>query len=194
VRAELKLKMPILAKESDIFPEHLLDATESAGTAADPWWALYTLPRREKELMRRLRGLAIGFYSPIIEQRKRSPQGRIRKSYLPLFAGYVFMHGSDDARHRALTTNCISRCLTVPDHDRLVDDLRQIRRLILANVPLTPESRIQPGTPVRVRSGPLMGVEGVVVRRQNKERLLVSVRFLQQGASALLEDFQVEAI
>ncbi|HEV3416244.1 MAG TPA: transcription termination/antitermination NusG family protein [Pirellulales bacterium] len=186
--------MPILAKEPDIFPEHLLDATESVGITGEPWWALYTLPRREKELMRRLRGLGIGFYSPIIEQRKRSPQGRIRKSYLPLFASYVFMHGGDEARQRALTTNCISRCLTVPDSDRLVDDLRQIRRLILANFPLTPESRIQPGTPVRVRSGPLMGVEGVVVRRQNKERLLVSVRFLQQGASALLEDFQVEAI
>ena len=37
-------------------------------------------------------------------------------------------------------------------------------------------------------------VEGVVVRRQNRERLLVAVRFLQQGASLLLEDFQVEAI
>ncbi len=93
-----------------------------------------------------------------------------------------------------LTTNCISRCLTVPDAGQLVEDLRQIRRLILAGAPLTLESRIQPGTPVRVRSGPLLGVEGVVVRRQNRERLLVAVRFLQQGASLLLEDFQVEPI
>ena len=186
--------MPILARESDIFPEHLLEPAEEAIAASMPWWALYTLPRREKELMRRLRAWQVPFYSPIIETRKQSPQGRIRKSYVPLFGGYVFLCGGEEERYRALTTNCVSRCLTVPDADRLVADLRQIRRLILADVPLTPESRIQAGTRVRVRSGSLMGVEGVVVRRQNKERLLVAVRFLQQGASLLLDDFQVEAI
>jgi transcriptional antiterminator RfaH len=185
--------MPILAKETDIFPDSLLDEPESMGSSA-PWWAMYTLPRREKDLMRRLKSMGLGFYGPIIEARKRSPQGRFRKSYLPLFAGYVFLQGGEEARIRALTTNCISRCLTVPDVGQLVADLRQIRRLILSGAPLSPESRIQPGTPVRVRSGPLTGVEGVVVRRQNKERLLVAVRFLQQGASLLLVDFQVEPI
>ena len=187
--------MPILTKEIDLFPEQLLDPAAAApDTEAEPWWALYTLPRREKDLMRRLRALGVGYYSPLIERRTKSPQGRIRKSYVPLFASYVFLRGDDAARRLALTTNCISRCLVVPNAEQFVVDLRQIRQLILANVPLTPEARIQPGTSVRVRSGPLMGVEGVVVRRQNKERLLVAVRFLQQGASALLEDFQVEAI
>lgn len=191
--------MPILARESDIFPEQLLEPAE--GMRADvglaetgPWWALYTLPRREKELMRRLRAWQVPFYSPIIETRRQSPQGRVRKSYLPLFAGYVFLCGNEEQRYRAMTSNCVSRCLVVPDAKRLVEDLRQIRRLILADVPLTPESRIQPGAPVRVRSGSLMGVEGVVVRRENQQRLLVAVSFLQQGASLLLDDFQVEAI
>jgi transcriptional antiterminator RfaH len=144
--------------------------------------------------MRRLRAMGIGFYSPLVERRNKSPAGRVRKSYLPLFPGYVFMRGEEEVRHRALTTNCISKTLTVTDGEALSADLRQIRRLILSNVPLTPEARIQPGTPVRVRGGPLAGVEGIVVRRQNKERLLVAVRFLQQGASLLLEDFQVEEI
>src|SRR5207244_6621922 len=104
----------------------------------------------------------------------------------------VFMRAEEEARRRALATNCISRTLTVPDGESLAADLRQIRRLILANVPLTPEARIQPGTAVRVRGGPLSGVEGGVVRRQDKERLLGAVRFLQQGASLVLEDFEVE--
>jgi transcriptional antiterminator RfaH len=186
--------MPILARESDIFPEQLLEPLADGATSPSPWGALYTLPRREKELMRRLRAWQVPFYSPIIERRTQSPQGRVRKSYVPLFSGYVFLCGSEDERHRALTTNCVSRCLTVPDCGRLVEDLRQIRRLILADVPLTPESKIQAGTRVRVRSGSLAGVEGVVVRRQSKERLLVAVQFLQQGASLLLDDFQVEAI
>jgi hypothetical protein len=186
--------MPILARESDIYPDRLLDGADDCPADSSPWWALYTLPRREKELMRRLRAWQVPFYSPIIERRTQSPQGRTRKSYVPLFGGYVFLCGGEEQRHRALTTNCVSRCLTVPDTKMLVEDLRQIRRLILADVPLTPESKIQAGTRVRVRTGSLAGVEGGVVRRQNKERLLVAVQFLQQGASLLLDDFQVEAI
>ncbi len=190
--------MPILDREPDIYPEQLLDLP-SAGQAAapgsaEPWWALYTLPRREKELMRRLRTLDIPFYGPIAPQRNRSPGGRVRTSFRPLFSGYVFMRGGDEQRRGALTTNCVSRCLTVPNAEGLVDDLRQIRRLILADVPLTVESLIQPGARVRVRSGTLRGIEGVVLRREHKERLLVAVRFLQQGASLLLDDFEVEEI
>ncbi len=187
-------EMPILDRETDVWPAELLDELTDDRLGESPWWAIYTLPRREKELMRRLRVMEIPFYAPVIESRKRSPQGRIRKSFIPLFASYVFVQGDGEARRQALTSNCISRTIEVHETQRLVADLRQIRRLIQAAVPLLAESRIQAGTPVRVRSGPLMGVEGVVVRRQNKERLLVAVKFLQQGASLLLEDFQVEPI
>jgi transcriptional antiterminator RfaH len=183
--------MPILDRESDIYPEHLL---EPAGEGGEPWWALYTMPRREKELMRRLRALELPFYGPIVPQRKKSPQGRVRTSYLPLFSGYVFLRGDDESRRQALTSNCISRCLMAPDAGQLVEDLRQIRRLILADVPLTVEAQIQPGARVRVRSGALRGIEGVVLRREHRDRLLVAVRFLQQGASLLLGDFEVEEI
>ncbi len=111
-RLTATFQMPILDHESDIYPEHLL---EPAGeSSVEPWWALYTLPRREKELMRRLRALELPFYGPIVPQRKKSPQGRVRTSYLPLFSGYVFMRGDDESRRAALTSNCTSRCLTVP--------------------------------------------------------------------------------
>ena len=49
--------MPILAKEPDIFPESLLD--QPAGGPDDSWFAMYTLARQEKELMRKLRPLNI---------------------------------------------------------------------------------------------------------------------------------------
>ena len=144
--------------------------------------------------MRRLRALDIPFYSPLVAKRTRSPSGRVRESYVPLFASYVFVFGSEAERHKALTTNCISRCLTVSDAGQLVSDLRQIRRLIELDAPLTIEARIEPGRRVRVRSGPMMGMEGTVVKRRGKAWLVVAVEFLQQGASVLLEDFQVEPL
>jgi transcription antitermination factor NusG len=186
--------MPILPAEPDIFPEDLLDQGQPDDDSEVRWWALYTLPRREKDLMRRLRGVGIPHYCPLVKRRTKSPGGRVRTSYLPLFSAYVFFRGNGDNRYQALQTNCISRCMVVTDAERLVADLKNIKRLIDADAPLTPESRIEPGVRVRIRSGALAGLEGTVVKRRGVERLLVAVEFLQQGASIQLEDFQVEPI
>lgn len=185
--------MPILPRESDIYPEDLLTAGAQQDTSLR-WWALYTQPRREKELMRRLRHQGISHYVPLIQRRTRSPAGRQRVSFVPLFASYVFLCGTETARYGALQTNCVCRCLEVDDVPRLVEDLRQVHRLIQAGIPLTPEARIQAGMRVRVRSGPLMGTEGIVLKRRGADRLLVVVKFLQQGASIEIDDFQVERI
>jgi transcriptional antiterminator RfaH len=186
--------MPILPGEPDIYPPELLDRVGDSDLSGGQWWAMYTLARREKELMRRLRAFDIPFYSPLVAKRTRSPGGRVRQSFVPLFASYVFMFGDSQQRHQALTSNCISRTLSVPDATGLVHDLQQIRRLIALDAPLTVEARIEPGRRVRVRSGSMAGLEGTVVKRRGKDWLVVAVEFLQQGASVLLEDFQVEPL
>jgi transcriptional antiterminator RfaH len=186
--------MPILPKEPEIYPEELLDWPLLADSEGSQWWVIYTLARREKDLMRRLRTLKVPFYCPLTERKTRTPRGRKRVSYVPLFPGYVFLCGREEQRYTALTTNCISKVLPVADPLPLVNDLRQIRQLIDSDAPLMPEARLQRGMRVRIRSGPLMGVEGVVVRRRGRDRLLVAVEFLQRGASVSLEDFEVEAV
>jgi len=186
--------MPILAQEIDVFPDDLLGRPELALEIEPCWRALYTKARHEKELMRRLRGLNVPFYTPLIPKRTRSPSGRTRIAHVPLFAGYTFIYGSECDRYRALTTNCVSRWLQVPDGVALTRDLRQIQQLIESGAPLTPEARLEPGTPVRIRSGPLAGIEGVILKRPGPTRLFVSVNFLQQGASLSVEDFQVERL
>jgi len=185
--------MPILPPEPDIYPEDLLTAP-LPDVAEAKWWALYTLPRREKDLMRRLYRMQIAFYGPMVKRRTRSPGGRVRVSQVPLFQGYVFLYGSDSDRYRAVTTNCVSKCLEVLDSPELVADLKQIRLLISSDAPLTPEARLEPGMRIRIRSGPLMGLEGTVIKRRGAERLLVIVHFLQQGVSMQMEDYQVERI
>ena len=186
--------MPILPSEPDHFPPAVLDVPLTGESSQTPWWAMYTMARREKELMRRLRAMEIGFYAPLVPKRTRSPGGRTRVSHVPLFASYVFVRGSEEERQRALTTNCISRCLEVPDVVRLLHDLRQVRQLISLDAPVTVEARIELGRRIRVRSGPMSGLEGTVVQRRGREWLVVAVEFLGQGASVLLEDFQVEPL
>jgi transcription antitermination factor NusG len=59
---------------------------------------------------------------------------------------------------------------------------------------MTVEERLAPGRRVRIRQGPLMGLEGTVVERRNGRRLFVAVDFLQQGASIDLDDFVLEPL
>jgi len=186
--------MPILPYEPHIYPVDLFDRLGVSETQTGRWWALYTLPRREKELMRRLRQGEVAHYSPLVKRRTRSPNGRGRVSYVPLFPSYVFLYGSTDQRYQALATNCVSRCLEVSDPGRLAYVLRQIQRLIEADAPLTPEARLRPGMRVRIRSGALVGLEGTILKRRGETRLLVAVEFLQRGASILLEDYEVEEV
>ena len=170
--------MPLLGKEVNIFPEDLLDREELGQEHDQNWWALYTLSRRKKELTRRLRCLEIACYCPTIANNKRSASGRVRTSYIPLFQNYVFIYGDATDRHKALTTNCISRDLRVADGATLTQDLRNLQRLIDLGAPLTAESRLQPGQKVRIRSGMLRGMEGTVFLRRDKKRLMIAVDFL----------------
>ena len=184
--------MPILKEEPSMYPETLLDAAPSE-VADRRWLAIYTKARQEKSLARELLKYRIPFYLPLVSKTNIS-RGRKRISLMPLFGGYVFLYGSEDERVRTLTTNRISRILTVEDPDQLVFDLRQLRQLIVARVPLTVESRLGPGQWVRVRQGAFAGLEGTVLKRRGETRLLVSINFLQQGASVEIDDFMLDPL
>ncbi|MCA9200795.1 MAG: hypothetical protein KDA87_24825 [Planctomycetales bacterium] len=183
--------MPLLAKEPDRFPENLL-ATELAHPTS--WWLLYTKSRQEKLLMRQLRQLEVPHYGPQIEQRRRSPAGRVRTSYVPLFTNYVFLCGGEEQRYQAICTGCVQKAAEIREVVELVEDLNQISDLIDIGAPLSVEGRLVPGQPVRVKNGSFAGFEGVVIRRDQETRLLVSVRFMDQGVSVKLDDCQLEPI
>lgn len=186
--------MPILPKQRDVFPDDLLDVANDVPGGPRRWLVLYTLARREKDLMRKLEAADVSFFAPLVSRRLRSSGGRTRTSFVPLFPGYVFCRADEEERRAALATNCVSRWISAGDERMLVGDLRSIKRLVDTEQPLTPEARLEPGQPVRVRSGPLVGIEGTVVKRRGMERLVVAVRFLNQGASIELEDVDLESL
>jgi transcriptional antiterminator RfaH len=182
--------MPILKSEPDCFPADLLEASPDDA----PWWACYTRSRQEKTLMRTLHAAEIAYYAPVISRRYRSPAGRVRESFLPLFANYVFVRGDEMARYAAVCSGCVSRTMPVVDTTQLIQDLGQIRRLIETGAPLAPEARIDTGDWVRVRSGRFAGFEGRVIRRHQQTMLIVEVRFMNQGASVALDDCQFDLL
>lgn len=144
--------------------------------------------------MRQLRQLDLPHYAPQVPNRRRSPAGRVRVTYQPLFNNYVFVCGDEQARYLTVCTGCIQQISPIEDVAELVQDLRQIQQLIVMEVPLTIEGRLQPGQFVRVKNGAFAGYEGTVIQRMQETRLLVSVRFMEQGVSVKLDDCQLEPI
>jgi len=185
-------RVPILSEQACTYPENLLESPP-LDLPDRRWWVLYTKARQEKALSRDLFGYRIPFYLPQVKKTTLR-RGRKMSSYIPLFSGYVFLFASEVERVKSLTTNRISRVLSVDDGEKLCYDLRQLQRLIASNAPVTVESRLSAGARVRVKQGPLMGLEGTVLTRRGETRLLIAVDFLQQGASVEIEDFSLERL
>lgn len=188
--------MPILGAEKNVYPEYLVSDSggeEFSRSAERKWWVLLTKPRQEKSLARRLLARQIPFYLPLI-RKDNLIRGRRVRSHIPLFTGYVFFFGEEQERLAALETNRIAQMLPVPDQDELWTDLRQIERLLEADAPLSIERRLEPGREVRIKAGVMKGLEGTVVVRRSKSRLLVAVHLLQAGVSLEIDDYMLEPI
>jgi transcriptional antiterminator RfaH len=181
--------MPILPPEPGHFPPELFEGdTPFSEQGHRVWSVLHTRPRQEKRLARQLHGRQIPFYLPQVSNRSLI-RGRVFTSHVPLFAGYVFLFADSDERVSALATVRIVRTLAVADQGGLWQDLRQIHRLITTGVPVTPVDRLAPGMAVEIRSGPLAGLRGKILREASGRRFVVEVDFIQRGAAVTLDDF-----
>lgn len=185
--------MPILDAETSIFPQNLLDDSFQNDGNDRRWYVFYTKPRQEKAFARQLVGCDVPFFLPLI-QKVNLIRGRKVTSQIPVFGGYIFLFVTEEERLRALKTNRTTNILDVEDQERLTYDLRNVQRLISADAPLTVESRIVAGQLVRIKSGPMAGLEGVVEKRRGQSVLYVAVTMLQQSAIMELDDYLLEPI
>jgi transcriptional antiterminator NusG len=190
--------MPLLTAEPQCFPADLLsglvEAPDRLGLGNDrTWWVMHTKPRQEKSLARDLMAHEVPFYLPQV-RKTVVVRGRKQTSYIPLFPSYLFAFANDLERQTSMTTNRVAQSLWVASPLDLTRQLFDVSRLIDAGVPLTVESRLKAGDLVRVKGGALAGVEGTVVSRRRKCRLIVAVNLIQQGVSIEIDDHLLEPI
>jgi transcriptional antiterminator RfaH len=185
--------MPLLEAEARTFPDTLFTDPAFAADGPGRWWVLYTRARMEKSLARQLRAREVPFYLPVYKQTWET-RGRVRSSYLPLFPGYVFLYGDEDARVAALETNLLSATIPVTDQRRLYDDLTRVERVLGGEVPVTPEENLPAGSLVEITAGTFQGLCGTVVRRGGQTRLVVEVEFLRRGVSIEVEEWALRLL
>ncbi len=174
--------MPLLGRELEIFPQNGIELPSEEL----PWWVAHTRSRQEKALARMLRPLGVPFYLPQWEK-SQSRGGRTRSSFLPLFPGYVFFRGGAAERQAALRSNLLVRVLEVPNQQQLGHELGQLRALQNAGLSLVPLVEFRPGDRVRIVDGPFRGHDGVILRGEEKPRLVVSVSMLRRAVAVEID-------
>lgn len=161
-------------------------ATVGEGPCAglDRWHVLHTRSRQEKALAEVLDAAGIAYFLPSV-RKVAYHGGRKRAVELPLFSSYLFLWGPLDAAYFAVSTKRVVRTIPVADQARLDHELAQIRLALAGGAELDPYPFLRRGRVVRVRSGPLQGVEGLVEERLKRDRLVLQVRTL--GRATALE-------
>ena len=157
------------------------------------WWVAHTKARCEKAFAWDLLNRHVGCFLPLIERVKISG-GRKRRVMSPLFSSYVFFCGTDKDRYTALATNRLCQTIEVSDQARLIRELSIIEQALAGHAPLDPYPFAVVGQSCRVKAGPFMGFEGVVVQGTQLARLILQVSILGQGASLEIDADLLEPI
>jgi transcriptional antiterminator RfaH len=157
------------------------------------WWVAHTKARNEKAFAWDLQRHDVAYYLPMI-RRTIFSGGRRRKSLVPLFSSYVFINGDDQARYRALATNRVCNVIPIDDQQHFLTELANIERVLRTDASIDPVPFAVVGKLVRVARGPLKGVVGRVIRRDNITRLVMSVSIVAKGAEMDIDADVLEAM
>ena len=159
-----------------------IDSTAVRIGAAPPlWYAAYTLPRHEKAVAEQLGLRQVETYLPVYLSVRRWGHRRALVP-MPLFPGYVFVRTSVGDRIRVLEHPSVLRLVTfngrpAPLPEGEIERLRAALELGKAE----PFPFLFPGKRIRVKSGPLAGLEGKILRRKGRMRLVVSVEAIHRS-------------
>jgi transcription antitermination factor NusG len=159
------------------------------------WYALYTRHQHEKAVSHILTNKGFKTFLPLYNVRRRWKDRNMALT-LPLFPCYVFLQGDLERRIDVLMTPGVHRFVEVAGQAASIseDEIRMIEEAIKRNVLIEPYPFLRCGDWVRVRSGPLEGFEGILVRKKNAFRLVLSVELLGKAAAVEVDVSTVEAI
>src|SRR5579863_1066893 len=152
------------------------------------WYAARTAPRHEKKVCERLRVREIDSFTPLYTSRKRWRNRMTLNTELPLFPGYVFLQMDFKDRVRALAVPVLGGLVTFGGQPSPVEDAEiEVLKGQLRHLNAEPHPYIKVGEKVRVRSGPLAGMEGLLTRKKQDYRFVLSMDLIMQSVSVQID-------
>jgi len=158
-----------------------------------PWHALYTRHQHEKTVAEALARKGHSIFLPLYGT-TRLWRNRPKQLLLPLFPGYVFIQGGMARPIDILSIPGIVSIVTWSGAPAAIppDQILAVRRMIENPYRVEPHEFLRCGDRVRVISGILEGMEGILLRIKGKSRLVVSMELLGRSASVEMEESCVE--
>jgi transcription antitermination factor NusG len=159
------------------------------------WWAVYTKHQHEKSVAEMLSGKGFEVFLPLHESMRRW-KDRQKLLSLPLFPCYVFVRGLLSRRLQVVTTPGIHMVLSKGEQIEVIpeNEIDAIRKAVLGSYRIEPHPFLKVGERVRVTRGSLEGVEGILVRKKNLFRLVLSVDMLAQSVGVEVDASDVEPV
>jgi transcription antitermination factor NusG len=169
----------------------MVDSAESGVS----WYALHTNFQHEKMVARILTQKGFEVFLPLYDVAHRW-KDRTKQLSLPLFPCYVFIQGGLDRRLQILGTPGVHGFVgwsgwaaPIPE-----EEIDAVLRMMESSLKVEPYPFLKCGDRVRVKSGPLEGIEGILVRKKNLFRLVLSVEMLQKSVAVEVDVTAVEGV
>ncbi|HVN94198.1 MAG TPA: UpxY family transcription antiterminator [Terracidiphilus sp.] len=158
-----------------------------------PWWAVYTRHQHEKVVADTLTAKGFETFLPLYDSTRRW-KDRSKVLSLPLFPCYVFVRGGIDRKLQVVTTPGIHMILYRGEQVAMIPDeeIAAIQKAVDGSLKVEPHPFLKCGMRVRVVRGPLEGVEGILTRKKNLLRLVLSVDMLAQAVAVEVHAWDVE--
>jgi len=162
---------------------------------AECWYGLQTRPRHEKIVAHRLEERGVTAFLPLVSEEHRWSD-RKKTVQVPLFSCYVFAKFTPNRldRLRVLRVDGVFGLVgakgegtPIPD-----DQIAAVRRLVETQLPWSTHPFLKIGQRVRIRSGVLDGLEGILVSRNGDRSLVISVDAIQRSLAVRVEGYEVE--
>jgi len=163
-------------------------------SASPNWFAIHTRSRFEKKVAEQLSEKQLQTFLPLRKEVHRW-KDRYKPVELPLFGGYVFVHlsGHPDARLRVLRTPGVVRIVGFGLQDAPVptEQIETLQRVLGTDSMVMRHRYLRVGQRVRVISGTLAGVTGILTRIKNADRLVVAIEPIRQAVSIEMAGYEV---
>jgi transcription antitermination factor NusG len=159
------------------------------------WYAVYVLSNHEKRVAQQLEERSIEHLLPRYGSIRQWKDRRVQLQR-PLFPGYVFVRLALRDRLQVLqisgVANLVGFCGTPAALPQA--EIDALRSSLLNGVRAEPYPYLTVGRRVRVKSGPLAGMEGILVRKKNQGRLVISLDLILRSVAVEVDGFGLEPL
>lgn len=150
------------------------------------WFVAHTKPRREKKLVEYCERQGFAATLPCYRSVHKY-RGKSVAFQKPLFPGYVFVQLRPPDVGTVRQNDLIANLLEVFDQATFARQLHEILIALESDLEVRLAPQVEAGMRVRIRTGPLQGVEGLVESRQGRVQVILRLDFINQAAAVKMD-------